>query len=234
MKKKNLKQKSRKEKNIFRIAAICGIFIVIFSILGGIVSALFSNDISVMNMWGTIQPIIVLVLSSIFTYGFYALGRKYNSNFLKIISLVIIIAMILYYILSFIVLNPILEDLAAISLNINNIMTEKALSLGITDINVITAEQQQLLLSSIIGDKSIIEPFIKLFSFFGVTLLVSIVLSILFGVALKRLDKKVRHARVAGILEIVGGATLILFGVGLIIMLIAFVYELIILFREEN
>lgn len=57
--------------------------------------------------------------------------------------------------------------------------------------------------------------------------------SILFGIALMKLDKKVEHARVTGILEIVAGATYIIF-IGFIIKIVAWIFELVLMFKASK
>jgi hypothetical protein len=64
-------------------------------------------------------------------------------------------------------------------------------------------------------------------------LLLMFVLFILFGVGLIKIGKNVEYAKIAGILAIVGICTMIIF-VGIFIWLIAYVYMLIILFKESK
>ena len=76
----------------------------------------------------------------------------------------------------------------------------------------------------------------QIYTFLGIIAAFFIFLSlfsILFGIALLGIRKKVKYAKIAGILEIIGGFTLIIF-VGFILMLVAFVFEIIILKREAD
>lgn len=57
--------------------------------------------------------------------------------------------------------------------------------------------------------------------------------SVLFGVGLLKIANKVEKAKIAGILEIIAGATFIIF-VGFFIKLAAFVFELIVLFKASK
>ncbi len=59
------------------------------------------------------------------------------------------------------------------------------------------------------------------------------VYSILFGIGLIRIGDKVEKAKTAGILEIVAGATMIIL-VGMVIKIVAYVYEEIMLFRVSG
>lgn len=62
-------------------------------------------------------------------------------------------------------------------------------------------------------------------------LLVSILVLIIFGVALKRLEGEVPYVKLAGILNIVAGATLVLFGLGVLVQLVAIVVEIMMFFK---
>ena len=59
------------------------------------------------------------------------------------------------------------------------------------------------------------------------------VLSILNGVALLKLKGKVSLAETAGILEIIGGATLIIF-IGIFVLLAAYIVEIIMFFKASK
>ena len=96
----------------------------------------------------------------------------------------------------------------------------------------LTSEQSTLL------SEQILPLYIKFFKpllilFVGI-FLGSVILSILFGIGLIQIRKKVKYAKVAGILELVGGATLILLGLGLLPMFVAYIFELIILYSESK
>lgn len=57
--------------------------------------------------------------------------------------------------------------------------------------------------------------------------------SILFGVGLLKIKDKVEKAKTAGILEIIGGATFIIL-VGFVIKFVAYIYEIILLFKASK
>lgn len=68
--------------------------------------------------------------------------------------------------------------------------------------------------------------YVLFFFFYGIP-------SIFFGVGLLKLGKDVELSKAAGVLNIVGGATTIIF-VGVIVLFVAFILEMIILFKESE
>lgn len=76
--------------------------------------------------------------------------------------------------------------------------------------------------------------FLTFFVIFWVILIIPFsAYSILFGVALMKLDKKVEYSRITGIMNIISGATYIIF-IGFIIKLVAWVFEVILMFKASE
>lgn len=217
----NKKEKSRKKSDIFKLSAICGVLIIIFTIVGFILSSLLSENVAVSSAWSIFQGVLVALLTVVFYYGFYALGKKYDSKLLRIMSLIIIIFTVVAYIISLFFLSPVLVEFSS------NFYQKVA------QLNMLPSDQQQTAIQNIFSDPSVKGPLTEIIALLGSYLLVFVVCSILFGIALMKLKDRVKHSKVAGILEIVGGATSIIF-VGFLVIIVAFIFELIILFKEAE
>ena len=79
----------------------------------------------------------------------------------------------------------------------------------------------------------IIKIIMPLLIYLAILFVILTVLAILFGVALLRLKDKVEYSRIAGILDIVGGATLFIL-IGFIVLIPVIIFEIIILFKEAK
>lgn len=211
--------------SIFKIAAYSAIALVIFSFLGVIISKLFASSLMFVSYWSIIQNIVVTLLTVIFTYGFYVLGKKYDQTSLKVISIILIVFTVISALVSLFILSP-------ISVNLQNSVLEKVVALNLDPTNV-TEEQSALLLQSLFSDQQFLGSLAIVLGLFLSYVIVFAILSIIFGISLIKLKEKVKYAKVAGILEIIGGATLIII-VGVLPLIVSFVYQIIILFKENK
>jgi hypothetical protein len=224
-----MKQQKKKvdfrDSKFLKIAFISGVLIAVLSYLSGLFSSLMSNSV-----FSFLYSLICLILSILFTYGFYILGKRYDNQLLKIMAILIIISLIIMQVVSLLILNPIIMNISTSSLEVakNLGINESAIAQGLS------TTQAQELMQNLFANPEFKGGVITLLVLFGFYLISAIVIAILFGVSLLRLKNKVKYSKVAGILEIVGGATLILFGLGLVLMLIAYVYELIIFYQESK
>jgi hypothetical protein len=230
MKKEGSSDKKIKFKNYnwFAIAFWSGIILVLFYFFSSIFTQLLYSNTLFLSTWNILSIIISNALMIIFSYGFYVLGNKYNKAFLKIVSLLIIVFIIISILVSMFFVSPIISDLTVR-------FTEKATNFGLTE-NTSSSEVNAFW-DSISTDPSFMSPFFVIIGFLLVGFLFFCILSILFGASLISLNDKVRYAKLTGVLEIVGGAScLTILGalIGVPLMIVAFVFELIILFNESK
>lgn len=168
-----------------------------------IIFSFFSGASSIISF---ILFLIVVIVSFFFYWGFVLLGKKYDSRLLKIISWIFIILLVLFLILQIIGLfSPGFLE---------NFLPKQNVSSG--DIQDLAGALVGILLGVLI---------------FAIILL--IILGILFGIGLMKLKEKVAYAKAAGILNIIGSATLII-GVGVLVLFVAKIFEIILLFKESK
>jgi hypothetical protein len=223
---KKSSEKKSSEKKFLKYAFISGIILVILSIIGAVLNNILPDYINVIAI---ILEIFGLIFSISFTYGFIILGRR-HSKFLKIVSILMIIFSILFSLCSFFTSG-------SFEKNMKSQLDEKTKTIGFNSsqeffnyLNVNPQESENysnFILQDIIP---VVLPFVILvLSFF----LIGLVLAILFGAGLIKIGSEVKYAKVAGILSIVGACTIIIF-VGFLVLLIAYVYMMIILYRESK
>jgi hypothetical protein len=223
--KKIEKKEERSKINIFKIAFISGIILVFLGILGGIISSAFQSNVAFVSIWSIFQGILVLVATAIFTLGFYYLGKKYESKFLRVMAILMIIFVVITYLINIFFISPSLQ-------NLMQTVVQTIQGLGY-DLNALTSEQAQILFSTLFSNTIFMGYLGIILLGFGIYILFSIIFSILFGISLLKVKDKVQYAKAAGVLEIIGGATLIIF-IGLFFMVAAFIIELIIFYKESK
>ena len=215
-------------KKPIKIAAISGILIFALVIVNYIILSILNKvDIQILStIYSLIYNILLLASIVAFNYGFFLLGKKYNSSFLRIISVIIIFFIIFIVIFSATFASSKIKD-------INSIVLEKATSLGINPAEGMTQEQQQALGQELLQDKEFLSFALLIVVLLAIYALIFSILSVLLGVGLIKLKDKAEYAKTAGILEIVGGATALIV-VGFLIIFIAKIFEIIILFNESK
>lgn len=218
-------KKSPRKINVFNIAWMAGIGMVIFAILGTIISNILQGNPTLVSGWSIIQSVIMLVLSITVSYGFYALGKKYNSTLLKVVSLVMIVLTLVSFLANIFILSPLANNAATSVIKIAADMNLNPESM--------TEEQQQAFGAAVLNDPAFRVILSSILGLLALYVVIFAILSILFGIGLLKIKKQVKYAKVTGILEIIGGATAVIL-IGFLIMLVAFVYELIILYRESK
>jgi len=207
---------SDKNSLFFRYTFFSGVALAIFMLLGFFV---FVPAIS----------IITTILMIIFICGFYALGKRYDSKLLKVTSILLILLIFASIFVASFSISPMTQKMVVL-------VGETAINagIGITDITTMTSEQQTILGQALMQNPEFLRIAGIFFGLLLAYLLGIIILSILLGVGLIKLKDNVDYAHVAGILQVVGGATIILFGVGFLVLLVAFVYNLIIMYKESK
>ena len=189
---------SEKKTIFFKIAGFFGLF----SLILFFVSIFLSSPLSSFLSLGSIFSVII------FYVGYLFLGKKYNKNFMRIVSIFFII----FY--AGVMIFPLLNIFAPH-------MTASVYEF-IDTASQTTPSTYRIFFEDI--DKRIIFGFIALFSLF-------FILQLLFGTALLNLRTEVSLAKLAGILTLVGWLTLFLI-VGLLIIPVAFMLHIYILLKE--
>ena len=186
----------------------------------------------------TIITIFSVLFNILYYYGFFILGKKYKIRLLKGMAIYFILFSIVLSILSIPLVNQINDKLS------NTLSDEK--------LNELESEFQKLNVTyggvENIPKEILEEKFKDTFSDFGKALLplVKILIigyfvflvfygipSILFGVSLLKLGRKVKYSKVAGILNIIGGALTVIL-IGYLIIFVAVIFEIILLFGEAR
>jgi len=168
------------------------------------------------------------VLSGLFIFGFYKIGEKYNSKFLKVVAFLIILFYLIFLIVQYSYFNSIAADFS-------NSYLEKTATLSALEGSNITSSASEELSAQFFNSIANDPNFMSLaYTFFGLLLAYSLILgilNILLGVAFIKLGDKVKLAKVTGILLIVGVATCIIL-VGFFILIVAWIMQVILLFKE--
>jgi len=193
-----------------KVAGISGILIIVFSVLsfifGGVGPAGDSVQLTIASF---VFPLLVSMFSILFFYGFVILGKKYDQKLIRVVGLILMIFTILIIVFQiFLIISP--------SLVVNEILVNKIVSqvqAGFDFSNLIETLLLYLFIILLIG-------------------LVYIILGVLFGVGLLRL-KEVKYSKLSGILHIIGSCTLIV-GIGAVILFVAFIFEIILLFKASK
>lgn len=213
-----------------KIAAISGIIIVIVCVMYPFIGA-FNLPLPVLM---TMQ-ILTIGCSALFVYGFVAIGKKYKNSLLKITAI---------YLLIFTIVSSIafMYGLYYANIELTKFIQESNLEKRFQELNntyggeknipedVLERELQseietlQGILPKVL--KILIGIWIGYFIFYGIP-------KIIFGIALMRSEKDVKFAKVTGVLNIISGATTIIL-VGYVLFLVAFIFELILLFKEAE
>ena len=213
-------------KNPLRAAGIAGIILFIFvffySMIIGAVEQISPGTLP-LNIFQPIYSLITLFLTIVFYYGFIYLGKKYDSKLLVSMSWILIILGVLVSV--FFMLNPVEDYFIERGLALNDTLAEY----GVTeDFNGEMPEEAKLALQEFLMEVVLIA--LLAFAIFSIVLGV---FTILFGVGLLKIKKKVKLAKASGILEIIAGATYILF-IGYLIAIAAGVVEIIMFFKAAN
>lgn len=221
-----MKKRDKKSKDLIKkplkVGAICGILLIVMFIISIIVSSIIELN----AVYSIIYSILFYAFLLLFFYGFYVLGKRYKNKMLKVVSLIFII----FYIISFLIFGVFGFAMDGYGEELQQKMDQ----IGINESSEnLTEDQAQAVMDELLP---LVLPIIIFVLIYGVLLLV---VDILFGVGLIKLGKNVKHAKMTGILEIIGSGSLLLivgllFGAGLIILLIAHVFKIVILFNESK
>lgn len=192
-------------RNSLKIAGIYAILSIVFVILFFILEGFFAEAAEYRPMpISVISLILVSIFLIFFYYGFVLMGGRYNEKLIWFFGWIFLIAVIVSF-------------FTLVSLLVFPAQTLDFLSEYLISISLDTSDFGLIL-----------------WGLFGIPLFWIIAgLNILLGIGLVALKKDVKFAFVPGILSIVGGILLV-FGVGAIVLLIAFIFEAILFFRESR
>ena len=201
-----IREDSRKSYSTWlKIAAICGILVFAFSIIGNF----FQGVKSVFSVL-----LVLAVISSIVFYsGFFILGKKYKKGMIKVMSIIFILMLVLMIVGSLLLIifskQIVVPAMGSLS---------GKLGTGFDVANIVNLVIEALASYLLI-----------LISF----LLVMIVLGILFGVGIVKLKENVKLAKLTGIFYIIGYASLII-GIGALALLVAHILAIVMMFKASK
>jgi hypothetical protein len=217
------------DSKFLKYAFISGILIVFLFILSVVLNILFSDNTGVLRIISIAQNVLTIIFTFYFFLGFIILGRRYN-KLLKIASILMIIIVVGYYFL-------VLFSASFFGKNLMLKLDEKVKSVGFNSttefFDYLSNNQTEAQKYSEFITKDIVPLILPMAIIIFSYLLIVLIVSILFGAGLIKLGGIVKYARIAGILGIIGICTMILF-IGFFIWIVAYVFMLIILFRESR
>lgn len=214
---------------LLKIAGYSGLLLIILIFLNGLISSIMSlAGLGFFNVpfLAIIYCLILLILQIAFINGFIVLGRKTNSKFLIImgwigIALIIFLSLTGIYFMSSLKLPS--EDVIVKNINILANLTESNQELP-----------YEMIASNL--DVDVMGVLLSLFIYFVfMYLFMSIVFgiyTILKGIALLKIKDKVPHAKTAGILDIISGATYFIF-VGYVVQIAAYIVQIMMFFKAS-
>ena len=220
-----------KKQDKIKFAAWSGVAMFVIS--------LFSSTFGLLILGLGFQSYIFIVpfsvLSSVavmgFIYGFVILGDKYKNKLVKGLAIYFIVLAAIGLILSIITI-PYLQGLVAYTEDFKELGEEmEALRDQYGGEENIPQEELEEITSQL---TDIVWMIFKWFLIFWVLFCVLYGIPYIFlGIGLLKLGKNVELAKAAGIMNILGGALMIIF-IGSFLIVVAFILEIIILFKESR
>lgn len=204
----------------FLSAAICSIVYIFFAILQNILITLF--PLSPINGF---YSLLGFFISLPVYYAFFLIGKKYDNTLLKVLSILAVVFSALFMFGSSFVdvtNTSYLSELNQTIFEANNSFY------ALNSTGNLTTEQLEVLNNEI--QSKILFTILPVIIFFGIIAILFLIYCIFWGIALIKLDKKVKYAKLAGILTIVGAATSLIF-IGIFLLFVAAILEIVILFN---
>lgn len=231
-----VKQKGKRElvkkRNIFFFSAWAGIASVVISLVTRLVS---------LPIISIIFTFLSLIFSLFFIYGFFELGKRYNSKFLKIISIIMMALGVVYFISLIVLVVPSFNNLVLL-------IEEKASSSGLSlvDFQGLTEEQQTSFMQDILSNPDFIYELYTIGITLAFNLLLLFIASITFFISLMKL-KQIKYASLAGKVFFISiglfilSFPLILIFIGILTLLLSlcglfasYIFLIVILFNEAK
>lgn len=213
--------------NALKFAAWAGVISLAASFFIGFFGSFFQfgflNSILVFLMW--VAPVV-------FYYGFFVLGKKYKNGLLKGFSLYFMIITVFFvFLMGFLSvyysgeIQQFLDKSESVSYDLSELEEQYGGEENIPE-DVFDEKFEDL------GDMLMTIFYIMLIFHFGFFIFYGIP-SIFLGAAIMKLENRVDHAKVTGIVGIVGGATTIIF-IGYLIGFASYIMQILILFNESG
>ena len=195
-------------KKPIKVAAYSYLILLVSGFLIGLFIGLTSQNRLFSNFYYILSMLLIFLIYN----GFIILGKKLKSDFLVIVSWIGIILGVLYclYLL-----------FGGLLISVPQLTEQDSLTFRNQDVSEDIDRESQVYKFAMF----------VLFSHL-ITSIVIGVLSILLGIALFKLRKRLKYARSAGILNIVAGTTLFIL-IGYLIMISAVIMEIILLFEAS-
>jgi uncharacterized membrane protein len=218
-------------KKPLKVAAWSGVGIFVIGIISSIVKEiLLSSGVSVevTSIVGSPFSIVSLIFGVLFMYGFVVLADKFDGTLLKVMAWIGIVAYSLFLLFAVVglIFSLVGLSLPALSPEVLNFSSGEEVSEFDFDFEGGEFDMEEF--------KVIIWEILLLV--LAIWLLVAIPLSIymvLFGVGMLKLKNDVPLAKTVGVLNIVAGATFVIF-IGIFIALVAYIFEIVMFFQASN
>jgi hypothetical protein len=215
-----------KERNIIRkpfyVAGVASIVLIFLGLIANVL--ILFLDLPII---GFVYSIVAFVSVLLVIYGFYILGKRYNSKLLSVLSILAMISLLIGFFSISLFGSHLDSSVAQVNKTIEQ-YNQSFSSLNYSNISTQDLESMKKEFDSKVF--SLMVPFLVVFVS---VLFLYVIYSVLWGIALIKLKDKVRYAKVAGILNIVGALTLF-FYFGAFVLLAAFVFEILILFDQAK
>lgn len=204
------------------LAIIFVIIMIPLSFLGG----------AGVQVFQIIYKIVLLLLGIVFIYGFILLGKKFKNKFLIIMAWIGIIFAVVFVIIS-IFYNPLQPSF----LTEENLLKLNESFANFQNLENFNPDNPEIVWQALESDSFVMEFLTQIVIYFIILYLIVAVIfgvyTILFGVALFKISKKVDYAKPAAILNIIAGATYFIF-IGFLVKLVAFIFEIVMFFAASK
>ncbi len=219
-------------KNPINAAGISGLIGIGLSLILGFIGIPYIYFIGIL---------IISILFLIYYYGFFVIGKRYNNKLLKVMAVYFMIFVILSGLpLTLYLKNSILsmipfssEEISSFDGKIKSLEEKYGGRYNIPE-DVLKKELQPAIDKLTVNLEPLIRDVLKILIFLHIGFFVFYgIPKIFFGIGLIRLGNKVKYSKVTGILNIVGGASLIII-IGYLVLVAAFILELMLLFVEAK
>jgi hypothetical protein len=202
-----------------KFAAWSGIILIVWSILNLVISAGLSFQPS--GILSIVGAVINGVFGSFFLYGFVILGRKFDGNLLQVMAWIGVVLAIL---------GGVLGLLGGALTAVTNVSAQGLDDQALSGYGPELDDFDDFSDAELLTGLGILAGIFLIF-WIGFTVILG-AFSVLFGVGLLKISKKVKYAKVTGILSIIAGATYII-AIGFIVGIAVGIMNIILLFKAS-
>jgi len=215
-------------KKPLKVAAWSGILVFVVPFLSLIIQQILilsGVSVEVAGIIGSPFSMAYIIFGILFTYGFIVLANKFDATLLKVMAW---IGIVIYFIFLFLIVIGLVFSLVGLSVP----------SLSPEIIGPMDDLSSEFDFEGGDLDGEDFEEFLGQIIVFVIILWLIIIIPlsiyvILFGVGLLKLKDDVPLAKAAGILNIISGATLIIF-IGFFIAIAAYIVEVVMMFKASE